>query len=165
MPKNKIRENISLPIGTIVPFTDGNSVPPNYVLCDGSAVSRSTFAALFAIVGTQWGEGDGSTTFHLPDLRGRFLRGRDAGSGSDPEAGSRTSSNTGGNTGDLVGSYQGDQFQSHTHPQNRGSYSGPVNDNPAGWEADFEAGSVTGFTGGNETRPKNVYVNFIIKVV
>jgi microcystin-dependent protein len=49
--------------------------PPDYLLCDGAAVSRSTYAALFADIGTVWGVGDGSTTFNLPDFRGIFRVG------------------------------------------------------------------------------------------
>jgi microcystin-dependent protein len=58
------------PAGTVVPFA-GSSAPTGYLLADGSAVSRTTYASLFAVVGTTYGVGDGSTTFNLPDLRGR----------------------------------------------------------------------------------------------
>src|SRR3990167_816265 len=57
-------------------FTD--SAPAGYLFCDGTAVSRSTYSALFAILGTIWGVGDGSTTFNLPDLRQRFPLGKAA---------------------------------------------------------------------------------------
>jgi microcystin-dependent protein len=63
-----------LPPGVIMPFA-GASTPSGYLFCDGSEVSRTTYAALFAALGTAWGEGDGSTTFNLPDLRYKFLRG------------------------------------------------------------------------------------------
>lgn len=63
----------SLP-GTVIDFA-GPSIPAGYLLCDGSAVSRSTYAALFAAIGTTWGNGDGVTTFGLPDLRGRATVG------------------------------------------------------------------------------------------
>jgi len=100
-------------IGNVAPFA-GSIVPMGYLLCDGSAVSRTTYADLFAVVGTAWGIGDGSTTFNLPDLRGRFMRGVDAGAGNDPNAAVRTAFN-GGNAGDLVGSYQIDEFKNHSH--------------------------------------------------
>lgn len=51
------------------------SVPPHCLACDGSEVSRETYSELFAVFGTTFGAGDGSTTFNLPDLRGQFLRG------------------------------------------------------------------------------------------
>lgn len=99
-----------IPAGTIAPFA-GGTVPEGWLLCDGSVVSRTTYAALFAAVGTLHGQGDASTTFHLPDYRGRFLRGADdmgtGAAGRDPNAGTRTAANTGGATGATVGSVQG----------------------------------------------------------
>lgn len=64
----------SVPTGTITSF-GGSSAPTGWLLCDGSAVSRTVYAALFAIIGTAYGVGDGSTTFGLPDLRGRVAVG------------------------------------------------------------------------------------------
>ena len=63
---------------------------PDWLFCDGSAVSRSEYPILFAKIGVIYGNGDGSTTFNLPDYRGTFLRGQDAGRGLDPDAASRT---------------------------------------------------------------------------
>ena len=68
-----------LPAGTIVPFAGAN-IPTGFLLCNGSAVSRTLYADLFSAIGTVWGTGDGSTTFNLPDARDRFLEG--AGSNS-----------------------------------------------------------------------------------
>lgn len=56
-----------VPIGTIIPFA-GNSVPQGYLLCDGSAISRTDYASLFAVIGTIYGAGDGNSTFNLPNL-------------------------------------------------------------------------------------------------
>ncbi len=96
-----------LPPGMIVPFAgDAAHVPAGWMLCDGSAISRTTHNNLFATISINYGYGDNSTTFNLPDLRGTFLRGVDGGSGNDPDAGSRTASNLGGNIGDNVGSKQ-----------------------------------------------------------
>lgn len=65
-------------IGAIVAY--GGAIPPTgFLLCDGSAISRATFSALFAVLGTTYGVGDGSTTFNLPDLKGRVPVGRDSG--------------------------------------------------------------------------------------
>lgn len=61
-------------IGSIVMFA-GSTAPAGWIICDGSAVSRADFSALFDVVGTQYGEGDGSTTFNLPDISGRLLIG------------------------------------------------------------------------------------------
>lgn len=74
-----------IPTGTVFPFA-GNNIPENYLLCDGSAVSRSTYANLFSVIGTLYGAGDGSTTFNLPNLVDRFVEGGNA-SGAVKNAG------------------------------------------------------------------------------
>jgi microcystin-dependent protein len=66
-----------VPTGTINAY-GGSSSPNGWLLCDGSAVSRTTYAALFAVLSTTYGVGDGSTTFNLPNLKGRVPVGRDA---------------------------------------------------------------------------------------
>ena len=66
----------TLPVGSIVPF-GSDTVPENWLLCDGSAVSRTEYAELFSVIGGNYGVGDGSTTFNLPDLRGRVAVGKD----------------------------------------------------------------------------------------
>lgn len=66
----------AMPAGVVLPYA-GGTAPTGYLFCTGGAISRTTFAALFAVVGTTYGAGDGSTTFNLPDLRGRFPLGRD----------------------------------------------------------------------------------------
>lgn len=71
-----------VPAGTVV-FVPQSSAPAGYMKANGAAVSRTTYAALFAAVGTTFGAGDGSTTFNLPDLRGEFLRCLDDGRGLD----------------------------------------------------------------------------------
>lgn len=68
-----------LPAGSIIQW-GGATAPVNWLLCDGSAVSRTTYASLFAAVGTAYGTGDGTTTFNLPDLRGRVPVGKNGGS-------------------------------------------------------------------------------------
>tara|TARA_B000000609_G_scaffold158368_2_gene156198 strand:+ start:834 stop:1412 length:579 start_codon:yes stop_codon:yes gene_type:complete len=67
--------------GTIVSWAK-DSTPTGWLQCDGSAVSRSTYAALFTAIGTTYGTGDGSSTFNLPDLRGRTVCGKDNMGGS-----------------------------------------------------------------------------------
>lgn len=64
-----------VPTGAILPY-GGSSAPSNFLLCDGTAVSRSTYATLFGIVSTSFGAGDGSTTFNLPDLRSSVPLGK-----------------------------------------------------------------------------------------
>jgi hypothetical protein len=80
---------IGMVTGTIVAF-GGGIAPSGWVLCDGSAVSRMDFADLFTTIGTRFGIGDGTTTFNVPDLRGRFSHG-----GSGPDARSVGSAITG----------------------------------------------------------------------
>ena len=101
------------PAGMIVPFAGpAENIPNGWLLCDGSAISRSDFANLYNAIGVCWGIGDGSTTFNLPDLRGMFLRGVSGESGNDPDAGSRVVlTGNGGNTGNNVGIYQWDAIR------------------------------------------------------
>lgn len=66
------------PTGSVISFA-GSTAPNGYLLCQGQAVSRTTYAALFAVIGGTYGVGDGSTTFNLPDLRGRVAVGVDSG--------------------------------------------------------------------------------------
>ncbi len=82
---------LAMPTGAILPF-GGSTIPTGFLECDGSAVSRYTYATLFAAIGTTWGAGDGSTTFNLPDLRGRSPLGAGTGSGLT----ARTLGGTGG---------------------------------------------------------------------
>ena len=72
------RANLEVePIGTIFAFA-GNDIPSGYLPCNGSAISRTTYADLFAVIGTTYGSGDGSTTFTLPNLIDRFIEGSSA---------------------------------------------------------------------------------------
>ncbi len=68
--------------GIVLPFA-GTTAPAGWLLCQGQTVNRITYAALFAVIGTTYGAGDGSTTFGVPDMRGEFPRGLDAGRGVD----------------------------------------------------------------------------------
>jgi len=68
--------SVLMPTGTILPYA-GTAAPTGYLLCDGSAISRATNSDLFTLIGTTYGVGDGSTTFNIPDLRGRVIAGQD----------------------------------------------------------------------------------------
>ncbi|MCP5405782.1 MAG: tail fiber protein [Pseudomonadaceae bacterium] len=101
-----------VPSGALMPFA-GASAPTGWLLCDGSAVSRSAYADLFAAIGTAYGAGDGSTTFALPDLRGRAVFGVDAMGGT---AASRITSGISGIDGATLGAVGGDErMQAHGH--------------------------------------------------
>jgi len=87
-------------VGGIMYFAKSNC-PNGFLKANGAAVSRTTYAKLFAAIGTTFGAGDGSTTFNLPDMRGEFVRGLDDGRGVD--------------SGRTFGSAQDDRFQGHYH--------------------------------------------------
>lgn len=116
MARTLVKTINDTPVGSIKSYA-GTSIPLGWLLCNGASLSRTTYADLFAVIGTAWGTANVSS-FNLPDFRGRFLRGVDGGAGRDPDRASRTVSNTGGSTGDNVGSIQGNAFQTHTHTQN-----------------------------------------------
>lgn len=178
----------SVPVGTVLAFA-GTAVPAGFLMCDGSQVNRTTYAALFDVIGTTHGAGNLTTTFHLPDYRGRFLRGVSGTSGRDRDAATRTAMATGGFAGNLVGSVQDyataapkttvltiSTTGNHTHqdPTSSGT-PGPYEVPPAGGQNNFDYGvqsaptapagahthSLTGFE--LETRPINANVNWIIK--
>ncbi len=155
----------AVPSGSIMAFA-GSTIPTGWIICDGTAVSRVTYADLFASIATNWGQGDGTSTFNLPDLRGRFLRGLDGIAGNDPDAASRIALNSGGNIGNNVGSYQLDDLKAHNHTFHDIAYPGnPFGNNP-GYTLGSQARQTynTSSTGGSETRPKNAYVIYIIKL-
>lgn len=137
------------------------TVPTGYLECNGAAVSRTTYASLFAAIGIIHGQGDGSTTFNLPDYRGRFLRGWAHGSTLDPNRASRTAMATGGQTGDHVGSVQADEFKAHTH--NVSCNDAATGDSEVYINAKAGNFKTTSSTGGDETRPTNANVMFCIK--
>ena len=158
---NALKTAIASTVGTISAY-GGNTAPTGWLLCDGTAVSQTTYADLFAVIGCNFGCSGGN--FNLPDLRGRFLRGRDGGALRDPDSGTRTSMNTGGNTADNVGSVQVDELKSHTHSYTTNSWTDNDQDGSGpGSGMGWPTGQSVGATGGNETRPVNAYVNWIVK--
>lgn len=149
------------PVGSIVTMAT-STVPTGYLECNGAAVSRTTYSALFTAIGTIHGYGNNSTTFNLPDYRGRFLRGWDHAIARDPDRASRTAMATGGVTGDNVGSVQTDAFKSHAHGLNISTDVG-VNANPQISGQGNTTLRSTASAGGNETRPINANVMYCIK--
>jgi microcystin-dependent protein len=151
------------PPGTIVAY-GGQTAPSGWLLCNGQVIYRTTYPALFSAIGTSFGT-NASTTFNLPDFRGRFLRGRDGGAGRDPDRTTRTAMATGGAIGDQVGSVQIDAFKSHTHSFTKPYIASRGDDGSTTYSevANSEKTSTTVATGGNETRPINANVNYIIK--
>ncbi|EKT4494145.1 tail fiber protein [Pseudomonas putida] len=151
-----IIESLSPP-GQVAAFAR-STAPTGWLKANGAAVSRTTYAALFAAIGTTFGVGDGSTTFNLPDMRGEFLRGLDDGRGVD--------------AGRALGSWQADDFKAHKHVTSSSfglattatgnsamrDPSSPVNTPPGSSEQS------TGSAGGAETRPRNVALLYCIKI-
>ena len=141
------------PTGAVIAFA-APTPPPAWLPCDGRAVSRVEFGALFAVIGGWHGPGDGSTTFNLPDLRGEFARGHDAGRGADP--------------GRVFASWQAHQFEDHVHVSGVGdtfgaALNGSVLTTALSDQTAPNRGAGTG-NRGPETRPRNVALLYIIKV-
>jgi len=175
-----VRESL-VPAGTVVAY--GGEVAPNgWAMCDGGTLTRTAEPALFAAIGTRFGA-PLVTTFNVPDLRGRFIRGWNAnqtGEARDPDAsaaianGGRKASMSGGDSGDKIGSLQFDDIKAHTHPEKTVANSPPYNvqgttSGGYGWPnavTDTTTGTMRltdGILSGKETRPANVYLNYIIK--
>ena len=174
-PYSEVAHNVMMLAGMIVPFAGPQeNIPDGWMLCDGSEVSRSDYVSLYRAIGVAWGAGNGSTTFNLPDLRGMFLRGVSGDSGNDEDVDSRTQLNDGGNVGNKVGSYQGDAIRNikwgYTPPEDTGVAPGEEKElliwscgqSKMNWRI-FDASKAPGVEVGADNRPKNVYVNYIIK--
>lgn len=98
---------IMIPVGIVMPYA-GDSAPSGYLLCYGQAVSRTTYSALFTAISTTYGTGDGSTTFNLPDLRGRVPAGQDDMGGTSAN---RLTNADDGLNGDTLGATGGGETQ------------------------------------------------------
>ena len=109
-----------IPTATIVPWSD-SSIPSGFLECNGAAVSRSTYSALFAIVGTTYGAGDGATTFNVPDLQDNVAIGKSGTKALASTGGANTvqsTGNVGGSTANATLTTA--QLASHSHPYNIG---------------------------------------------
>ena len=170
-----ITNNISNTSGQIASF--GSAVcPAGWLAANGAAVSRTTYASLFASIATTWGSGDGSSTFNLPDLRGTFLRG----TGTNANG---TVVSAGGAVGQSVGTYAVDTYLNHSHavtdPGHLHTYpgfttaglaaSGSAYTLPNSYLTQNTSSNTTGLTvntsttGGTETKPKNFAVTYCIQ--
>jgi microcystin-dependent protein len=165
----------SVPTGS-VHLMASTTVPGGYLKCNGAAVSRTTYADLFAEIGTAFGAGNGSSTFNLPDLRGEFVRGWDDSRGVD--------------SGRNFGTAQSDQNKQHNHSatstvtdpghnhvyidqqaHNEGYRPWKAGDNDCGQRNKNTSNAFTGISvstsiandGGNESRPRNIAMMYVIK--
>ena len=157
-------ELINLPIPTVTAIPIGGIImwpssvlPANFMECNGVAISRTAYAALFDIIGTGYGAGDGSTTFQLPEFRGEFIRGWDHGRGVD--------------VGRALGSSQLDAFQGHQHAYSTGGNSAHITGALAANTGAHDPKTTGIFSDGtngtprvaSETRPRNTSVMYIIR--
>lgn len=94
--------DILMPSGSVIIY-GGSSAPTGWLFCDGSAISRSTYAALFTAIATTYGAGNGSSTFNIPDIRGRVVAGKEASASLLTSALGGLNGNTLGNTGGVQG--------------------------------------------------------------
>jgi len=161
--KNEINITaVATPVGSVSVHTV-LTVPVGYLECNGAAVSRTTFADLFAILSVDYGVGNGSTTFNIPDYRGEFLRGWAHGSTTDPDRATRTDRGD-GVTGDNIGTKQSFAMQSHNHlVREYSGHEGNITFSHISSAKDANTGDRTQSTGGTETRPRNINVMYIIK--
>lgn len=161
----------AVPVGTILMYAGVMDAPAiiklgglGWLPCDGTKVKTQDYLDLFKVIGGSHGQsGD---TFCLPDLRGRFVRGVDAGTKRDPDASSRFEPAQGGNKGDQVGSIQRDAFRRHSHtvPNLPEGLHWAVNELETYHVAKWNSSSrKTEEVGENETRPLNIGLNFIIR--
>jgi microcystin-dependent protein len=182
-----------VPIGTIMAYGGDVTDPDikkslkarGWLHCDGSTKKiNGDYKDLYRVIGDAFGR-DGNN-FYLPDMRGQFLRGVDHGKGRDPDAGERTHPVSGEKVGDKVGSVQEDRFKRHNHPVNDPGHGhqidkGHLHHNHGTYDKSYAVPrSINNFegkknldssktnikvdqSGDKETRPKNIYVNWIIK--
>jgi microcystin-dependent protein len=160
-------------------------IPTNCRVCDNSTLAIASFAKLNENLGGAWGTSGGN--LNIPDLRGKFPRGVDGGAANDLDRASRTNPNAGGNTGDAVGTSQNGANASHFHytfntteatvtntPTLRltaSEYPAALDNTGVGYSSYNIDGTATPATvgknsdsGGNESRPINAAVYFVIRV-
>lgn len=150
------------PTGTVFPFA-GSTTPDGYLLCDGSAVSRSTYANLFKVIGTTYGSGDGSSTFNLPNLVNKFVEGGSS-SGAVKSAG----------LPNITGEFSASGGAYPSFPNGNGAFKkisvfnskrkSSDSDPYDGLNYDFDASRVSSIYGSSNTvQPPAIVMRYIIK--
>jgi len=171
---NSAAVSVLMPTASLMPYA-GTAAPTGYFLCDGSAKSRTTYSALFGIIGTTYGVGDGSTTFNIPDLRGRVIAGQDDMGGSSAN---RLTNQTGGLNGDNLGATGGAEthlltaaesgLPAHSHTQGAQASTGGAIESLSGGSSGgsyTSTGTVTAqdaSSAHNNVQP-TIILNYIIK--
>jgi len=150
-----------IPTATIVPWSD-SSVPSGFLECNGAAVSRTTYSALFAIIGTTYGAGDGSSTFNVPDLQDNVAVGKSGTKALASTGGANTvqsTGNVGGSTANATLSTA--QLAAHTHTTPSRKPPGPY---PSSVERGYHTLSgdpfVSGSTGSGTGHSHNMSATF-----
>lgn len=160
----------STPSGAVLEYA-GSSAPAGWLLCAGQAVSRATYADLFTAIGTTYGVGDGSTTFNLPDLRGRATVGKDdmGGTSANRITGAWADS-LGGSGGAETHTLTTGEMPAHGHPGSTAVYSASTGSGSSfargGAPADLLAVTIASAGGGgahNNLQP-SIALNKIIKI-
>jgi microcystin-dependent protein len=163
--------NSLVPSGALMPYA-GASAPTGFLLCHGQAVSRTTYSDLFSAISTTYGSGDGSSTFTLPDLRGRVVAGQDDMGGASAN---RLTDQTGGLNGDTLGDTGGSethtlttaQMPAHTHTVAAQQQVGGDSTNRGGSGQLGAAATITSSSTGGDGAHNNVQptiiLNYIIK--
>jgi len=170
VPASDFKEYI-MPTGAVLPYA-GSSAPTGFLLCYGQAISRSTYADLFSAISTTYGTGDGSSTFNVPDLRGRVAAGQDDMGGSSAN---RLTDQTGGLNGDTLGDTGGSethtlttaQMPAHTHTvaaqqQVSGDSTNRGGSGQLGAAATITSSSTGGDGAHNNVQP-TIILNYIIR--
>lgn len=178
---NSAAVSVLMPTGSILPYA-GSSAPTGYLLCDGSAQDRqvnSVNTALFTVLGTTYGVGDGSTTFNIPDLRGRVIAGQDDMGGSSANRLTNPASTINGINGDGLGNVGGSEthlntaaqsgLRSHTHNISVSTLTGSGGPDPRISSVSSPSGGPNLGSGGtdassahNNVQP-TIILNYIIK--
>ncbi|MCD1627044.1 tail fiber protein [Seohaeicola saemankumensis] len=144
--------------GMIFPYA-GAAAPAGFLLCDGAAVSRTTYAGLFSLIGTAYGAGDGSTTFNVPDLKGRVPVGYDAAQTEFDALGKEG--------GEKTHTLTTDEIPAHSHNIGLGNDSSSSGSTPEGRPASAPTNTASTAPAGGGLAHNNIQpyttVNFIIK--
>lgn len=144
--------SLEMPTGVILPY-GGTSAPSGYSLCDGTAISRATYSVLFAIIGTSYGVGDGSTTFNLPDMQGNIPVGK-GGSGV---------TNVGDTGGEQTHQLTIAEMPAHSH-KSFDQFTNGTQGNYKRHQGTYTDGASTGGDGAHQNMQPYVGVTYIIRL-
>lgn len=164
--------SVLMPTGAIMPYAGASPAPQGYLLCNDTPISRTTYSALFAVIKTTYGGGDGSTTFNVPDLRGRVIAGQDdMGGSSANNLTDAQADQLGGTLGNETHTLTTTELPAHTHGgltdiDPDGGDGGQGEDPGLDYVTSNGDGTVSGSTGGggphNNVQP-TIILNYIIK--